>query len=57
MRHSAERRTSSCIKGRCRATLKGLKREGEAILKVAVEELVQLIKGLKEDGLPLSTVA
>jgi creatinine amidohydrolase len=36
---------------------KASREKGEAILKVAVEELVQLIKGLREDGLPLNKVA
>jgi creatinine amidohydrolase/Fe(II)-dependent formamide hydrolase-like protein len=57
-RCSAERRTGSCIKGRCRATpQRPQERRGEAILKAAVEELVQLIKELKEDGLQLNKVA
>ncbi len=36
---------------------KASREKGEAILRAAVEELVQLIKALKEDKLPLSRVA
>jgi len=36
---------------------KASREKGEAILKAAVEELVQLIKELKEDRLPLNKVA
>ncbi len=36
---------------------KASREKGEAILKAAVEELVQLIRELKEDRLPLNKVA
>lgn len=36
---------------------KASREKGEAILKAAVEELVQLIKELKEDRIPLNKVA
>ena len=36
---------------------KASREKGEAILKAAVEELVQLIKELKEDRLPLNKMA
>ena len=38
-------------------TSKASREKGEAILKATVEELVQLIKELKEDRLPLNKVA